>query len=195
MGGWGRHGRPICTRRRVRAFVAHPCSPQREEQREYPIEAASTERVPHVAMDRRGCLDGPDGATSSTRHVRAERKQGAPSPGELKSGLAMQCGTRDRNRGAPWYAMRDSRALEEAHTRRRNGRNNGGRRGRWRRFRCWRGRRHHCADARAAMDRTTKSRREYSSSTPPVEPVRLELPRSAVRPSCDVSYTPKNAQC
>jgi hypothetical protein len=58
-----------------RAFVAQPCSPRGEQQREYPIEAiaaaVSTQQVPHAALDRRvlGCLDGPDGATGSTRHV------------------------------------------------------------------------------------------------------------------------------
>jgi hypothetical protein len=88
----------------------------------------------------------------------------------------------------PWYSMRDSRVIEEAHTRRRNGRHDGGRRERrrrWHRFRCLRGRWRHgpCADARAAMERTTKSRCECSSSTPPVAPVRRELPCSAVHPS------------
>ena len=40
--------------------------------------AVSTERVPHAAMDRclGGCLDGPDGATGRTRHVRASVSQG-----------------------------------------------------------------------------------------------------------------------
>jgi hypothetical protein len=168
----------LSIRRRVRAFVARPCSPPREEQqREYPIEAASTMR----RWDRR--LWRRDGAT---RHVRTERNQGVRSPGGTRgySGGGSQAvcnAVLEVVKGAsPWYAGRYSRALKEAHTRRSNGRRDGGRRAR--RRGCMRA----CAVARAAMDRTTKSRREYSSNTPPVEPVRRELPCSAVHPSCDV---------
>jgi hypothetical protein len=74
-----------------------------------------------------------------------------------------------------WYNGR-SAVLKEARTRRRNGRHGGGGRER-RRVRRRRGR--PCADARATMDCTTKGRREYSSSTPPVDSVRRELPCSA----------------
>jgi hypothetical protein len=63
----------LSTRRRVRAFVAQQYSP-RERQREYPIEAVSTQRVPHAAMDRRlRGLHGPDGAAGSRRLVRASK--------------------------------------------------------------------------------------------------------------------------
>jgi hypothetical protein len=61
----------LSARRRVRAFMAQMCSPQ--QQREHPIEAARTKRVPHAAMGRRvwGCLDGlDDAAAGGTRGVR-----------------------------------------------------------------------------------------------------------------------------
>jgi hypothetical protein len=75
-----------------------------------------------------------------TRHVRASLSKGFPAQGvpegtqgELKSGV--QCGTRGSKRGTPWYSGH-SRVLKEAHTRRRNGRHDGGRRER-RRWRGW----------------------------------------------------------
>jgi hypothetical protein len=136
--------------------------------------------------DRRGwgCLDGPESAMSSTRHVRAEREEGVPKgvhkgtqgvpmgysrvlKGKLQSGIQALL---EVVKGAP----HGTQGTKEAHTRR----------GRW--PGC------PCADARAAMDRTTKSRREYSSSTPPVEPVRRALPCSVVRPSCDVPHNPRS---
>jgi hypothetical protein len=102
--------------------MAQMCSPQ--QQREYPIEAARVpKRVPHAAMDRRvwGSLDGPDGATGGTRHVRAERKRGVPSPGgtrgylkpgELKSGIQ---GVLKVVKGAPHGTQSYSRVLKGAH--------------------------------------------------------------------------------
>ncbi len=113
----------------------------------------STERVPHAAMDRRlsgGCLDDPDDAAAGRTRC-------------VSMGIAWgYSGALDKVHSRVRKGL--SGVRKEARTRRRNGRHEGGGR------ECRRGRT--CADARAAMDCMTKGRRENSSRTPPVEPVR-----------------------
>ncbi len=112
----------LSTRRRVRDFVAQPCSPPREQQ-----------RAPHRGSEYRAStpcgdgpalvgLQGPDGATSSTRHGRASVRKGFRAQGvhkgthgELKSGT--QSVLKVVKGAPPWYA-RHSTVLREAHTRR-----------------------------------------------------------------------------
>jgi hypothetical protein len=135
--------------RRVRAFVAQL---QREQQREYPIEAASTrgDRPARVGLPGRP-------RRRNERHEARSRRalEGVPSPGGTRGySWGSSKAVLEVVKGAPpWYATRYSRALKEAHTRRRDGRHDGVRRESWRA--CRRG--CPCADARAAMDRTKKA--------------------------------------
>ncbi len=97
--------------RRVRAFVAQPCSPPREEQqREHPIEAASTR-----ASTARGDETGACGtAWTAPTAQRAARGTFAPSVtrGYTRGSSNAVCNAvLEVVKGAPpWYAVRYSRS-------------------------------------------------------------------------------------